>query len=399
MHRLLKERHQKHAYGSTTMMSWMSKMSNNRKSRVCNNCGHEFKHLSLEQAVKHLDKCEEAQQQVDGLSALMDQVNLDRSAKKEKALVKSQQPARSRSILGKHARDSSQSTLDNRAKAIRVPPDEQMTIATAMLHFFVMCNIAFNMADSPWFRRILRFLHPGYKPPTSYIMRTSLLSTEHSKQGFQMILQATDFCVRRQWGEEKIRHLFEQMDAYKANTQDYQRSLAPGADPDEWWEVVGRNLPPEADKTPAIISVFARLLLSVNRHNVVPHAADPKRAFSAMGLDHSPLRNRFNEDTVSKMGLVRSHNRVSPPEDEEFKPKEVKDPGPSKQRSKVDDTDMGPLEVSDLDLYRACNPAPSAQQSASQAEHPAATQMPVLRGKEAMMKKLQLGLKKSWRHH
>ena len=100
-------------------------VSNNRKSRVCNYCGHEFKHLSLEQAVKHLDKCEEAQQQVDGLSALIDQVNLDRSAKKEKALIKSQQPARSRSILGKHARDSSQSTLDNRAKAIRVAPDEQ----------------------------------------------------------------------------------------------------------------------------------------------------------------------------------------------------------------------------------------------------------------------------------
>lgn len=126
-----------------------------------------------------------------------------------------------------------------------------------------------------------------------------------------MILQSMDLCVRRQWGEEKIRHLFEQMDAYKANTQDYQRSLAPGADPDEWWQVVGRNLPLEADKTPGIISVLARLLLSV-----VPHAADPERAFSAMGLDHSPLRNRFNEDTVSKMGLVRSHNRVSPPEDE-----------------------------------------------------------------------------------
>ena len=141
-------------------------VSNNRKSRVCNYCGHEFKHLSLEQAVKHLDKCEEAQQQVDGLSALIDQVNLDRSAKKEKALVKSQQPARSRSILGKHARDSIQSTLDSRAKAIRVAPDEQMTIDTAMLHFFVMCNIAFNVADSPWFRRIFRFLHPGYKPPS-----------------------------------------------------------------------------------------------------------------------------------------------------------------------------------------------------------------------------------------
>ena len=34
---------------------------------------HEVQDLSLEHAVKHLDKCEEAQQQVDGLSALMDQ--------------------------------------------------------------------------------------------------------------------------------------------------------------------------------------------------------------------------------------------------------------------------------------------------------------------------------------
>ena len=96
------------------------------------------------------------------MSALIDKVNLDRSAKKAKALAKSQQPARSKSNLGKHARDSSQSTLDNRAKAIRVAPDEQMTIDTAVLHFFVMCNTAFNVADSPWFRRIFRFLHPGY---------------------------------------------------------------------------------------------------------------------------------------------------------------------------------------------------------------------------------------------
>ena len=142
-----------------------------------------------------------------------------------------------------------------------------------------------------------------------HVLSTSVISC--SKQGLQMILQAMDLCVGRQWGEEKMRHLFEQMDAYKANTQDYQRSLTLGADPDEWWQVVGRNLTPEADQTPAIISVFARLLLCV-----VPHAADPERIFSAMGLDHSPLRNRFNEDTASKMGLVRSHNRVSPPEEE-----------------------------------------------------------------------------------
>ena len=36
---------------------------------------------------------------------------------------------------------------------------------------------------------------------------------------------------------------------------------------------------------------------------------------------------------------------------------------------------MGPLEVSDLDLNKAYNPAPSAQQTASQAEHPDAVDL------------------------
>ena len=137
-------------------------LSNNRKTRVCTYCGHEFNNLSLDQGIKHLEKCEEAQQQVKGLSAVIDEVNIDRAAKIQKALVRSQQlSAKGKSNLGKHTRDSSQSTLDNRARAVRVAPDEQMTIDMAMLHFFVMCNIAFNVAESPWFRRIFRFLHEG----------------------------------------------------------------------------------------------------------------------------------------------------------------------------------------------------------------------------------------------
>ena len=117
-------------------------------------------------------------------------------------------------------------------------------------------------------------------------------------------------CLGRKWGHDKMQNLFEQLEAYKANAQEYQRSLAAGADPDEWWRVVGNGLPQEADKTPAIISVFARLLLSV-----VPHAADPERAFSAMGLDHSAIRNRFNEFTVSMMALIRSFYRISLPDE------------------------------------------------------------------------------------
>lgn len=95
-------------------------------------------------------------------------------------------------------------------------------------------------------------------------------------------LPAIDPCISRKWGKEKMKHLLEQMDAYRANAEDYQRSLAPRADTDEWWEVVGNKLPLESDKTPAIITIFARMLLAD-----VPHAADPERAFSVMEPAHT----------------------------------------------------------------------------------------------------------------
>ena len=128
---------------------------------------------------------------------------------------------------------------------------------------------------------------------------------------FFLHVQAMDICITRVWGEEKMAHLFEQMTAYRANATAYQRSLPAGAEPDEWWDVVGKGLPKEADGTPAIISIFSRMLLSA-----VPHAADPERAFSGMGLDHSELRNRFLQSTVGQMALVRSYNRIAIPDEE-----------------------------------------------------------------------------------
>lgn len=94
-------------------------------------------------------------------------------------------------------------------------------------------------------------------------------------------LPAINPCNSRKWGKEKMKHLLEQMDAYRANTEDYQGSVPLRADTDEWWDVVGKKLPQESDKTPAIISIFARMLLAV-----VPHAAHPERAFSVMEPSH-----------------------------------------------------------------------------------------------------------------
>jgi len=124
-------------------------------------------------------------------------------------------------------------------------------------------------------------------------------------------VQAMDICITRKWGEEKMSNLFEQMDAYRANAKAHQRSLPLGTEPDEWWDVVGKGLPKEADGTPAIISIFSRMLLSA-----VPHAADPERAFSGMGLDNDELRNRLLQSTVGMVALVRSYNRVAFPDEE-----------------------------------------------------------------------------------
>lgn len=106
-------------------------------------------------------------------------------------------------------------------------------------------------------------------------------------------------------------NLFEQMDAYRANAKAYQTSLLLESEPDEWWDVVGKDLPNEADGIPAIISIFSRMLLSA-----VPHAADPERAFSGMGLDNDELRNCLLQSTVGMMALVRSYNRVAFPDEE-----------------------------------------------------------------------------------
>ncbi|KAL0025006.1 hypothetical protein WJX77_010992 [Trebouxia sp. C0004] len=168
--------------------------------------------------------------------------------------------------------------------------------------------------------RLCLFLHPGYR----------FLSKRKGELD-DLKFEAMNICLGRSWGEGVIRNLFGQMDAYNSNTKDYQRPLTAGSDPDEWCDVVGKALPKEADDLPAIISVLARLLLST-----VPHAADPERAFSAMGLDHSPIRNRFNKGTVSNMALVRSYHRVAPPDEEIFKPKEEKKDKPAKQPRQVD---------------------------------------------------------------
>ncbi|DBA92417.1 TPA: hypothetical protein ACH3X1_002655 [Trebouxia sp. C0004] len=176
--------------------------------------------------------------------------------------------------------------------------------------------------------RLCLFLHPGYR-----------LLSNRPEEIEVLKIEAVDICLGRKWGEEKMTHLFEQMEAYRAKTEDYQRSLTPGAEPAEWWEVAGKGLPKEADGTPAIISVFSRMLL-----DAVAHAADPERAFSAVGLDHSELRNRFLQNTVGSMALVKKQEEK-----------------PRKESSKVHAADAAQLDHTTLQRYQLLNPELPAQ--------------------------------------
>ena len=136
----------------------------NRKFRSCCACGEEGQYYALDKAIKHLEDCEEANQQHEHLPQLLDEVRVDRLQKRNKAQTKV-----GKSNLGKHPRSTDsggQSTLDSRLLPVKIPAADQSAIEMALLMLFIMGNVAFNVADSPWYKRVFRFLRPGFVPPS-----------------------------------------------------------------------------------------------------------------------------------------------------------------------------------------------------------------------------------------
>ncbi|DBA74410.1 TPA: hypothetical protein ACH3X1_011165 [Trebouxia sp. C0004] len=119
-----------------------------------------------------------------------------------------------------------------------------------------------------------------------------------------------------------------------------------------------------------------------------------------MNLDHTPLRNHFNERTVSILALVRSWLRTMPPDEDSgvcclfllhcildtlfsalfteckyssgvcclfgvFHTAADKAAKPDKQQRKVDATDAGALNITTLDLYKRYNPELPTQSCAA----------------------------------
>lgn len=94
---------------------------------------------------------------------------------------------------------------------------------------------------------------------------------------------------------------------YKNGTKPFDGQFQEGDTVEVWWKRVAADQPAGSQK--GIVEV-ARMVACV-----VPHAADPERAFSFMGSVHTQQRNRFKVSTVSVMAEMKSYLELCPPED------------------------------------------------------------------------------------
>ncbi|DBA89373.1 TPA: hypothetical protein ACH3X1_016234 [Trebouxia sp. C0004] len=114
--------------------------------------------------------------------------------------------------------------------------------------------------------------------------------------------------------------------AFKEHFAPFDSPMSAGETADRWWQRVSSRKPKMA------LAKLARMVLSV-----VPHAAEPEKSFSFMGLVHDPLRNRF------RLSLG-------------FKTK-VKQPQQKKKRT-VDAADSGPVDITTTKANMTYNPLP-----------------------------------------
>lgn len=103
----------------------------------------------------------------------------------------------------------------------------------------------------------------------------------------------------RRHGWDECLALRAELDVYNACQSPYDQPCAAGLTPIMWWQRICPTEEPSKQVCSFAISLFS----------IVPHAADPERAFSQMGMIHTPMRNRFDADTVSDMTMVRQFYR------------------------------------------------------------------------------------------
>lgn len=120
-----------------------------------------------------------------------------------------------------------------------------------------------------------------------------------------LYVQAAELCADRGFGSTAIKVLWNDMDKYRSQQDPFSSVLAESDTPDMWWTRCSRQDPNQ------LLAKVARSVLSIT-----PHAADPERAFSFMGMTHSSIRNRFKASTVGSMAQIKSYMLIRPPDEE-----------------------------------------------------------------------------------
>lgn len=69
---------------------------------------------------------------------------------------------------------------------LKTTENEKMKIDVAIAKFFYGCNIAFSVAENELFKKMIKMLRPGYKPPTRKSLANDLLSKVHEKMEEEM---------------------------------------------------------------------------------------------------------------------------------------------------------------------------------------------------------------------
>ncbi|KAL3141790.1 hypothetical protein ABBQ32_004464 [Trebouxia sp. C0010 RCD-2024] len=226
------------------------------------------------------------------------------------------------------------------AKTLKLAADDTSLDPDFLAHAYTVYNRRWLQMGTPLIQLAL-FLHLGYRVVGNQIDEFKALC-----------MQAAELCADRGFGSTAIQVLWNDMDKYRSQQDPFSSVLAESDTPDMWWTRCSRQDPNQ------LLAKVARSVLSIT-----PHAADPERAFSFMGMTHSSICNRFKASTVGSMAQIKSYMLIRPPDEEEFKPKDEKPKG--KQQRTMSSADAGALEVTDLTRYKMLNPQPPQNAAAT----------------------------------
>ena len=110
-----------------------------------------MKSCTVVTGIAHLKACGKAKQKHPGMLSALEHNKVRKLEKKDASSSRFKTEAEEQSTLC--------------ASMIVVPKqEEEHGIMNALLDMLIMCNIAFHVVDSPWFRRFCRYLRPGFIP-------------------------------------------------------------------------------------------------------------------------------------------------------------------------------------------------------------------------------------------